>query len=94
MTNIATRRRGSSNKYFVNIKECGDPKPAYDGELPIKLTKYNDLQFLCRTNVIPPQYHSFYKNLKVSDKNNTAEDEDDEDELMIMRTKSRTCKKK
>ena len=30
----------------------------------ITKSKYDDLQFLCRSNAIPPPYHSFYENLR------------------------------
>lgn len=88
------RKRRSSKKFFTNIENVGHPESAYNGPLPIKSAKYQDLQYLCRTGKIPKDYHQFYKNLLVSEKN-TAEDCLDEDvELTAMRDKVKTRKGK
>jgi len=51
------------------------------------------LQFLCRTGKIPKDYHQFYKDLLVGERN-TAEEDLDEVELTVMRDKVKTRKGK
>jgi hypothetical protein len=61
-------------------------KPMYAGPVPIAPAKYKDLQYLCKTKVIPLQFHHFYKNLeyssRVADKlqEPDAEEESDTDD--------------
>jgi len=50
--------------------------------LPISTAKYNDLQKLCKQNVIPSQYHAWYASLpstlRVLDLNPILESDSDE----------------
>ncbi|CAB3241243.1 unnamed protein product [Arctia plantaginis] len=46
---------------------------AYSSLLPIDKNKFKALQDLCKSNVIPEQYHSYYNNLKVISKNTTGD---------------------
>ncbi|CAB3259539.1 unnamed protein product [Arctia plantaginis] len=46
---------------------------AYSSLLPIDKNKFKDPQDLCKSNVIPEQYHSYYNNLKVISKNTTGD---------------------
>jgi hypothetical protein len=56
--NLSTRKR--KIKPFVF---CDDFNQAYDGKLPIKTEKFNDLQALCKARVIAKNYHKFYDRL-------------------------------
>jgi len=55
-------------------------KPMYSGPVPISSAKYKDLQYLCKTKVIPEQFHQFYNNLKYSSREVDKLDEPDMEE--------------
>lgn len=57
----------------------------YKRELPVSKAKLNDLQGLCKNNIIPSDYQSFYYNLSSEDKKDRlaepdAEEEEDDNE--------------
>jgi len=58
-------------------------EPMYTCPVPISDAKYKDLQHLCKTKVIPEQFHQFYNNLKycsrVADKLDEPDVEEDSD---------------
>jgi hypothetical protein len=56
-----TRNRQTFNETLKN---------AYSNVLPITSAKYKDLNCLCEQNLIPPRYHSFYKNLNYTSVDN------------------------
>ena len=59
----------------IELDKNGTPKTPLDGqELPrkyktkqaITMAKKKDLLNLCKTKIIPPDYHAFYKNLSAN----------------------------
>ena len=40
-------------------------KAAYPTRLPIASAKYDDLMNMCKSNVVPQEFHAYYKNLPV-----------------------------
>lgn len=51
----SSRRTQQSNE--DNLIQC------YTNHLPVSVAKYNDLLSLCKSRIIPQEYHNFYKNL-------------------------------
>lgn len=79
--NIKLVKRSTARTEFIS-KEADQLKKAYTSMLPISKAKYNDLQKLCKKNVIPSQYHAWYASLpcttRVLDLNITLESDSDE----------------
>lgn len=75
-TSIRTRRQVVERLIEVPLTLC------YNNLLPIAQSKKKDLLHLCRKNIIPPAYHSYYESLVVSQVNNvnTAYESGDSDE--------------
>jgi len=75
------KRRSTARTEFVP-KEADQLKKVYTSMLPISTAKYNDLQKLCKQNVIPSQYHAWYASLpstlRVLDLNPILESDSDE----------------
>lgn len=91
-----TSSRTSSNcstSQNERIEDGVAPKPAYKMKIAIKTVKYKDLQDLCKSRIIPEEYHSFYSSLTHTTAQGTAEDNEDE-ELTLMRTKIKSKKRK
>ena len=55
-------KRGTSR---VTKNISSNMKKAYHARIPIAAAKYDDLQELCSTLVIPKEYHDFYRDLPV-----------------------------
>ena len=59
----------TSKESFKKLKCIGEGTakggipPKYDSKLPISAAKKNDLMQMCRTGVIPPEFHDFYETL-------------------------------
>ena len=51
------------NKNYV-VPDNIEVLKKYSEQLPISNEKYDDLQYLVTHNIIPPEHHDFYKNLK------------------------------
>jgi hypothetical protein len=52
-----TRKRGASQSWPDSLQPC------YEGKLPITSAKKTDLVKLCEKNIIPEDFHSYYKSL-------------------------------
>ena len=50
-------------------EECSnqDVQRCYAIDLPISKAKYKDLKDLCKTGIIPHEYHAFYDSIASSD---------------------------
>lgn len=53
---------------------------AYKARLPIALKKYQDLEKLCKSNVIPPNFHAEYAEMPTDSNAVDALNETDEDD--------------
>ncbi|XP_022824255.1 uncharacterized protein LOC111354868 [Spodoptera litura] len=68
--------RSNTRASIQNVsKKLSRLEVAYKSLLPIDKKKFKDLQDLCKSNVIPERYHSFYNNLKIRT-DNTEDDSD------------------
>lgn len=85
--------RTLSNSSRQTSEDGVAPKPAYSRKIAIKTAKYKDLQDLCKSRIIAEEYHGFYSSLSHTTAQGTAEDNEDE-ELTLMRTKSKSKKRK
>lgn len=65
------RKVWSYNLEDINLKKL------FDGPIPLTKKKFEHLQYLCDKNVILTQYHSFFRNLKYTDKKVSSDSEDD-----------------
>lgn len=50
----------------------------YSDHLPVTKSKYEDLQYLCNSGLIPKPYHNFYSQLTYDSINNSTQEEEDE----------------
>lgn len=70
---VRTRRRIAARPADIPLQLC------YNQLLPIQLSKKKDLLDLCRKNIIPPVYHSYYENLVASNDIVSINESDHED---------------
>lgn len=54
------KRRSTGRCTDIVVKDSSELTKDYSSMSPISKLKYNDLQKLCKTNVIPSQYHHWY----------------------------------
>lgn len=65
---IETKGKAVSRRSGISIKTIADldPEKLYVSQLAISAAKKNDMLNLCRTGVIPAEYHHYYQSLKTS----------------------------
>ena len=57
---------GTPTRQLIKSLKGGRLSKAYIAPPNISVAKYNDLMNLCKKNIIPPKYHSYYNKLKPS----------------------------
>lgn len=92
------KRISKSCSFVDEVQPASLIIPAYKKNLPLSEAKLNDLKELCRTGVIPKDYHPFYEKLKEIDngqkKKMPSNQTDDEDELSLAEMKRKFLKKR
>jgi hypothetical protein len=78
-------------------------KPAYNKRIPLDEAKIKDLREMCRSGLIPKEYHPFYQELEMvaagspkckNKQTNKQSNSDNEDELSLAEMKKRCLKKR
>lgn len=61
---------GKSRRGHPSKESMCEPPKKYPGRIPISVAKKNDLISLCKSGVIPEDYHTFYENIPSASKTN------------------------